>query len=387
MSAYAGGRTFEEQVRYIIQGVAGGGTALTDFNPLSVIRTICEAMAIVGERISEEMLARVAEAIDRAAYRSFGFPRLLARRATTTLVISRADTAFLQVVPAGTFVRVPGTTRQYATAVELRLPAGTASATVPALAAYPGAFYNTAALTVAEFVSTVPGAALQVSNPVAVTNGDDDETDEARRVRFNDYITGIHRSTAAAIEHGARTAVLTDEVGNELERVRGAQVHDAYGVARCWVWDGQAPLAPSDPVVAAFDLAGAGASTALVAEAQRVVNGYYDARLGRHVTGYKAAGVIVNLRPATLRVQPVNAVVYLAPGYTMNMVSETIVANLLNAFGRLTVGATALRLNDLRQAVGFTRGVIDHQFLNPTADVPGGDGIAIVPGSFGVMLG
>jgi len=97
--------------------------------------------------------------------------------------------------------------------------------------------------------------------------------------------------------------------------------------------------------------------------------------------------VIVNLRPATLRVQPVNVVVYLAPGYTMNMVTETIVANLHSAFGRLTVGATTLRLNDLRQAVGFTRGVIDHQFLNPVADVPGGDGIAIVPGSFGLMLG
>lgn len=386
MSGTFGGNMFEEQLRYIVQGFAQGAAQVTDFNPLSVIRTLCEAAAIAGERIEEEMLARIADGVDQAAYRSFGFGRLLARRAVATLLVSRSNTGSDQTIAGGTLVRVPGTARQYATTQAVTLLAGTAQAALPVVAVEPGARYNTAANTVTEFLVAPGGAALTLTNPTAIQSGADDESDEARRVRFRDYIQAIHRATPNAVAYGARQAALYDDYGNITEQVRFAQVGDGYGVAPCWVWNGVAPAATTTPDGAAVDVVGGGASAALVRRAQQIINGYIDQASGQYIPGYKAAGVIVTVQAATLRVQPISLALSLRPGFTINMVAPTVEAALRTRFATRDVGTTPLRLSELRLLVGSVRGLADHEFLNPTADVAGGDGIAIVPGAIGQVL-
>jgi hypothetical protein len=220
-----------------------------------------------------------------------------------------------------------------------------------------------------------------------VTNGTDDETDEQRMGRFARWVVSIHRGTPPAIEYGATTATILDGNGNVVERVVSARLRDAYAIANCWIWNGDTTLAATSPEQPRFDEVATGASAALVARAQQVVNGYYDSATGAPVEGYKPAGVVVTVRAATRRVQPVNLIIYVGEGYSLSLVAESIRFAIREVFARQRIGSPLLRLNDLRQAIGLTRGVIDHTFLNPVADIPGGEGIVIVPGAIGLAQG
>lgn len=387
MVATFGGRTQDEATRYMIQSAAASHGELTDYNPNAVIRTFFEAVALMCERLEEEALAEVAEGIDTAAYRAFGFPQRLATQAAGVILLTRTDTTQEQTIAAGTLVRVPATTRQYATVQAVTLDAGIAAATVPIVAVLPGTFYNTPIGTISQWVIAPSGAAITPSNPSAITSGTDDETDEERRVRFGEYMASIHRATPFAMEYGAKLAVVTDPNGIPIERVREAQVRDRYALTNCWIWNGQGANVATTPEQAPVDVLGGGASAALVAWAQRVIDGYRHPATGAPVEGYKAAGIVVNVKAATLRVQPVNAIIYVQSGYALADIAESIRAAIRATFARQRVGAPLLRLNDLRQAIGLTRGVIDHALLNPTTDVGGGDGIVIVPGSIGLIQG
>lgn len=350
-----GGRTHEQLVRYMSQEVVANAATVTDLNPLSVLRTLVEIAALLGERWEEELLVRVAEGIDRSTYRSFGFPQLTAARAYGVLRIERVDTAEAQVVPRGTQVRVPGTSRTYTTQADATLAIGEDTVDVTLLADAPGSAHNTNADTVTEFLVTPAGAELTATNPAAILSGRDDETDETRRVRFSEWVQTIHRATADAISYGAATARLLDASGIPVESVRSAQTVDELlpGTATCYIWNGEVyeALAPA-------------ASPELRAEAQRVVDGY-TALDGAKVPGYKAAGAAVTVAAATIVPVDVAVEVYPAPGWTLAMVRDSVEVAIENVFARQRVGDPYLRLADLRNAVGGVRGIVDHAFGSP----------------------
>lgn len=387
MVATFGGRTQEELARYGMQSIAAGRTLLTDFNPNSVARTLIEVMALLAERLEEEAMAEVAEGIDRSSYRSFGFAQRLATQATGVILLSRTDTSQSQTIPAGSLVRVPATTRQYATTQAVTLDVGIASLTVGVIATLPGSFYNTPAATISEWIMQPGGATIVVSNPSAIVNGTDDETDEERRVRFGQFIASLPRATPFAVEYGARSATILDAQGNVVQQVMSVQIRDAYAITRAWIWDGQGTILTTTPSDAPVDEVGAGATTALVARTQQVIDGYRDPATGAPVPGYKAAGIVCEVRAATRRVQPVSALIYTETGYTLGDIIEAVRSAIRGVFARQGVGTPILRLNDLREAIGLTRGVIDHAILNPPADVAGGDGVIIVPGAIGLTQG
>lgn len=356
----AGGRTFESLLRYLGQQITASGGTVTDLNRLSVLRTLAEIMALLGERWEEELAVVAAEGIDRATYRSFGFPQQPATKAYGQVVFSRIDTALAQTIPAGTVVRVPSSSRRFVTYLAATLGVGESSVTVGVLAEGVGAIWNTNAATITEIVTTVGGAALTVTNVADISTGGDEQTDEDRREAFARYIASIHRATADAIEYGARTAELLDAFGVPTEAIASAQTVDTAipGVATCYAWDG-VTTNPALPAISAL----------LQAQGQRVIDGYVDVS-GLRVPGYKAAGAVVNLVPATIRAVPVTVAVYPAPGWTLAMVEEGVRAAIARVFARLAVGDPLLRASDIRNAVGAIRGVIDHDTVTPRTVSP-----------------
>lgn len=371
MSASVGvGRTTQEIVRYMAQEAAGDGQAVTDVNPLSVFRTLMESFAVEGERLEENFVVGLAEGVERSTYRSFDFPVLAATRASGVLRVTRTVTAAALTVPAGTRALVPNSTKVYQTLDAIVLGIGVATGTGRIQAIDPGLFANTPASTVTQLVSGQ--GALVVTNEAAVGGGADEENDEQRKLRFKDYVAAIHRGTPDAVATGARSAALYDGGGNVTERVRSAQVTDGYAIATCYVYNG-------DPATVA--------SSDLLARAQQIIDGYTDGMTGALVAGYKAAGVAIAVRAATVRPQAVSAILYLATGWTFNMVQAGVEAAIRAVFAQLAVGSALLRLNDLRQAIGSVPGVIDHGFVIPVADVAGGDGIIIALSSLALAQG
>jgi hypothetical protein len=370
--AVAGGRTAEQFVRYLAQQVAASGSAATDFNRLSVLRTIAELQALLGERFEEELLVMTAEGIDRAAYRSFGFNAQPAAKAYGTITFRRtftgsdlvAGTTIAAVsIPLNTIVRVTNTAKNFSTYQNVTFAAFTQNGITPyqeltttIVATGAGSAWNTNAGTITEIVSSI-----QVSQGVlsSVNNGDiitgaNDEDDEQRRLRFSAYIQGIHRATSDAIEYGIlQNAVLLDSYGVITEKVSSAQVIDGAlaGTATCYVWNGAASTAPAT-------------SPTLHLLAQKIINGYIDNDGFRH-SGFKAAGANITISDATIVPASVSVSVYPAPGMTLELVKEGVRAAILRVFARMNVGDDSLKLSDLRYAVGTVRGIIDHAFAYP----------------------
>lgn len=366
----AGTRTAEELVRYELEAMAAQSASPLDANPLSLIRTIAEGNATLAERWEEEMLVRIAEAIERATYRSFDFPVLPAAKAQGEATFSRASTVASQTLAIGAVLRVPNSLKQYRTLDAVTLGIGVSSGTARILADSAGVFANVTAGTVTELLTQPTGVAWMATNEEPVAGGRDSESDEERHIRFEVFIQHIHRATPDALVGGAMTVALYDGGGNVLEAVKDAQVADTWGLAEVTIWNGSAS-APA-------------ASDDLLNRTREVLLGYTDGE-GNLVPGYKAAGVGLAVAAATILPVDVTVAIYPQDGYQVNMIAPSVEASLLAVFGRQRLGADKLRLNDLRQAIGLTRGVIDHVLNTPTADVPGGDGIIVVPGVITIL--
>lgn len=372
MSVVAGTRTAEQLVRYFAQVFAAQGQEVSDFNPASVVRTIGEGVATLGERWEEELLVRVAEGIRRSTYRSFDLTLLPASKAQGVATFSRTDTAASQTLAAGAVLRVPNSLKEYVTLDAVTLGIGVASGTSRIQARSEGFFANTAAGTITDILTPPTGALWTVVNLQAIDSGKDVETDEERVLRFRDYVQSIHRATADALAHGARTAAILDVDGNVIEAVRDAQVVETYGQAQVLVWNGSF-VAPA-------------ASTDLLARVDEVLRGYTDGE-GNLVPGYKAAGITLEVAAGTIQAVPVTVAIYPEEGYSLTQIEPSVRASILSVFSRQRLGASRLRINDLRQAIGLTRGVIDLALTTPTADVAGGPGVILTPGTITILLG
>lgn len=371
MSVVAGTRTAEQLVRYFVQAFVAQGPTGTDFNPLSVLRSIAEGDATLAERWEEELLVRVADGIRSSTFRSFEIGLLAATKATGSATFARTDTAASQTLNAGTTLRVPNSLKEYTTLDTVVMGIGVSSGTSRIRATSEGFFENTAAGTITDILTPPSGAAWTVLNPQPIDNGQDVETDEGRALRFRDFVLAIHRATVDAVALGARTAALLDGGGNVLEAVRDAQTFDDYGIATVYIWNGSttAPAASAD----------------LITRAVQVIIGYTDDD-GNLVPGYKAAGVALAVRAATIVPVPVTVAIDPQDGYSITQVAPSVTQAILSVFARQRLGQAKLRLNDLRQAIGLTRGVVDHVLNAPTGDVAGGAGIILVPGPLTVLL-
>ncbi|HQT78264.1 MAG: hypothetical protein B7Z80_14200 [Rhodospirillales bacterium 20-64-7] len=199
-----------------LQGSAG---ALLDVSVGSVIRALFEANASVALWLQWLILqvlrttrAATATGSDLDTWMNdFGLTRLPACAATGLVTFSRFTNSLPASVPIGTIVKTADTTLSFSVTADTTLstwqvasntyliPAGITAATLPVICLTDGSAGNVLANTVTIIASSLPGVD-QVANPAGFSNGQDAETDDAFRLRFQNYLGSLSRATLLSVE-------------------------------------------------------------------------------------------------------------------------------------------------------------------------------------------
>jgi hypothetical protein len=181
---------------------------------------------------------------------------------------------------------------------------------------------------------------VTVTNARDIRTGTDLETDDQRANRFQQFINSLHRGDTRALVYGAKTATIIDAYGYVQEQVMKAQLVEGTGSNMIYIDNGYYTT-----------------STDLVASCQEIIDGYIDSN-GIEVTGYKAAGIPTSIVACSYLSQSITATVSPRPGYTFNMIQQSVVRAITDLVQSLDVGQT-LTVQDLNNAIGSTPGVLN----------------------------
>lgn len=366
----------------LIERVASGTSQLTDFNVGSKIRTMLEAFSQELETLYLQMFRGILEGIDTGVYNSFDFPLLPATSAsgqlTFSLTVSGATTPVAPTanipIPAGfrlmipvqaTIGLIPGMAPSgtvYSVANNVVWPAGKSSFSTTAVCNLPGLVGNTIANSITSFVDNlpvIPGATYSVTNTAPFNNGQDQENQASRKARFSQYLQSLARGTLTAVEYGALQAVVEDNNGNITEQVKKVYAVEPY------ILDGSKPTGHCDVYV--YNGIGS-TSAALVANAQKIINGYVDAN-GNKIPGYKPAGTIVTVFAAVEQPQNVTLSTSWLPSYSLTTAVQSQIAGAIQQYFQSLGPGDTLLYNKLVEICMETTGIYDIVFSTPTADV------------------
>jgi uncharacterized phage protein gp47/JayE len=332
-----------------------------------------------------DMGKAVGEDLDELAERlnSDLISRQTAFKATTNVVFSRVNTTGAKTVYAGTEVQVPGEGLIFVTLEDGTAADGVASTgNVSVQAKAAGTDYNVDPDTITGFVNK-PSGFDSVTNPAAVTNGSDRESNDAFRARILLFLKSLSRATPTALEYAALST--TDSSTGERV-VYAAVVEDIInrGEVTIYVDDGTGTIAEDDSVTGETVIASATGGevdlyldnvpvnpyesytiklnaspltegtdytldksrghiklttalsatdtvtadytyyTGLIAECQKIVNG--DPNDRENYPGYRAAGVRVSVLPPTVVWMTYVADITVQQGYSQTAVATKVEA-------------------------------------------------------------
>jgi hypothetical protein len=366
----------ETRTQQMIDWFSGICQTITDFIIGSKIRSKFETLAVEMEAQDFAFYQAVKKAIPVSIYQAFIFALLSAIKASGVVTFSAAVSANYIKIPARTQIATLATDNQpekvYEVVADTYLTAGNTTVQVAVVAVTAGAIGNTPANTITVMKSTVSGI-TGITNAAALTNGLDRETEDQRKVRFQQFISTLVRATISAVEYGAKTAQLLDSNGAVTEQVILAKVIEPYignpslpaGSINCYIYNGSG-----------------GTSDALVAMAQQVVDGYIDGN-GTTIPGYKAAGVICTVAKAVE--VPTNITLTVTAESTQTTAQKTaiqtsIIATLTAFIQTLGMGETLLNSKIVELAMGID-GVYNVVLTAPSADTTVADDHIITPGT------
>lgn len=353
----------------MINWMRGVTNKITDFNVGGVARTLVEAPAAEIDELYQQMFIGLREAIPVSVYNSFDFARIEAVAATglVRVIITAADTDVF--IPSGTVFTTPANQVSYTSTQDVTIAAGDTYADVPVAAGSAGIVGNLVAGSTFT-PSPTPDNFVSASNLTGFINGVDQESDEARKVRFNAFIASLNRGTLAALDYGLKTTVLHDAQGNATERVVSTAIVEP------WIADNTQPIA----LVNCYIHNGAGGtSSALVTRAREVLYGYYEED-GTAVPGWKAAGVKVEVYAATEQALNVTGALTVLAGYVeadLIAAAELAVASYIK---NLPIGITAV-LAEIIAIVMEIEGVYNFVPSTPTADTTAASNVKLMPGT------
>lgn len=363
-------KDFRSITRSMINWMRASTDKITDYGVGSVARTMLEAPAAELDQLYQEMFHAIAEAIPAATYRSFDFQKLPAHAASGEVTFTASTPATSQIViPAGTRVKNSAGNVVYETQVDGVIDIGETQVTVLVVATVAGAAGNALPGTITQIDGAIVGVD-SVTNLSAFTNGRDEETEDERKVRFQSFISTLPRGTLSAIRYGASTTRLMDENGLIIEFVRMVEVIEPFRET------GTGEIA----LIEVYIHNGvSGASPALVAETQKVIDGYRRED-GTTVPGWKAAGVRCVVYPATEVSQDVVGVIRLAGGYEADQVIPRAERSVRDYLTGLGIGATSV-LTEIIRIIKSVDGVYDVELVSPTANLEVSKSEKIVPGT------
>jgi hypothetical protein len=358
----------ETIVARMITWFAGVQSQITDFLPGSKIRTEFEAIAVEIEYQYAQFYGAIKKAIAVSIYTSFGFtlrPPIPASGYVTFI----ATSAPTQDIIISTGSQVSSTSQTYVTTAAAVLIAGATTVSVPVVCVSAGTIGN-ADISVINTLKTAIAGIASVDNPAAVINGLDWETEEQRQARFQKFIASLSRATDAANEYGATTVRLLGAGGDVIEYVADAKVVGppvtAVSHFNLYIWNGIG-VASSD----------------LVAETQKIIDGYLDAN-NNPVAGYKAAGDVCTVASVQTVVGNVSLEISPMPGAIQNILRPQIIRTVSVYIQSLPIGQGFV-LNELIRRVKNLAGVSDLTVIGyPTAYIDAGH--ILVPGTIDVVF-
>lgn len=296
----------------MLNHMRGATTKITDLMPGSVSRTLVEAPAVEIEELYLQIFNGLREAIPVATFKSFGFDKLPAKYARGFVSVSRATPpAASFTIPAGTeFTSSDG--RAYLSTQDVIWLTSATSVRIPVIAEATGLAYNISSGSIT--ASATLDSSYTISNS-AINNGRNVETDAEREQRFADYIASLSRGTNYACLYAAESATLTDEAGNIQEYVTRSGYTEIAGYVKIFIYSSAGLPSPD-----------------LIAQGQRIINGWVDADTGKPVPGYRSGGVRVDVIAMTELEIPLDARVTMQPGYELN---EAVKQNIADEFATL----------------------------------------------------
>lgn len=353
----------------MINHMKGTQTELTDFSVGSVARTMVEAPAIEIDEFYQQMVNGLTEAIPVATYRSFNFNNLDAVSASGIIVLNIAAQATDVLIPATTVFSFSGGSTGYSSLADVIISAGNTTANVLCAAVTAGTVGNIARDQIFT-VAPLPNGFVSATNPRAFSNGSDAETPDQMKQRFINYVSTLQRGTIAAIEYGLGTARIYDSSGIQIEGVASAKVIEPY------VLDNTQPTG----FVNGYIHNGVGSTTSdLVAEAQKIVDGYVDGS-GNKVPGYKAAGVVVVVAAATEVPLNVTGAITTDTGYVHSDLVAQAASIITNYISSLGIGGTFIWAEAIALIMNIP-GISNFSLTAPTADVASTNSQKLVPGT------
>lgn len=347
-------------------------TKVTDFNIGSVVRTLIEAVAAEIDELYQQMFIGLREAIPVSVYNSFSFGRIEAVAASGLVRVTIAAAETDVFIPSGTTFSVAGSSVTYTATQDRTIAAGNTQVDVPVVAGASGVVGNLAAGS-AFTMSPTPDGFLSATNMTGLINGVDQETDEARKLRFNAFIASLNRGTVVALEYGLKLTVLRDASGNETERVI------TTAIVEPWLDDPEEPIS----LVKCYVHNGAGGtSPSLVNQAREVLYGYYEED-GAAVPGWKAAGVQVEVYAATEQALAVAGVLTELAGYVKADLVDQAELAVANYIKMLPIGATAVR-SEIIAIVMNIEGVYNFVPSAPVGDTAVAKNVKLMPGAIAI---
>ena len=292
-------KPFAEITRNMISAARGASPRLTDYQRGSVARTLLEAPAVVVEDLYHEIFLGLKAAIPVATFNSFDFQPLPAARARGYVsVTSRTPRADSFTIPDGTeFLTLSGA--RYISLGDVVWASGESAVVVRVEAEFDGMAGNAPAGAIIRSPA-FDGAPVTISNQ-AMTSGRDAESLDERSARFADFIAALSRGTMTACLYAAKQATVLDASGRISEYVTRSSVDERQGAVRIYL--ASAIGAPSPQ---------------LLANAQRILDGWEDPDTGLPVAGFRPVGVNVTVLPMTVRVVRMSISVGLLPGRVMS---------------------------------------------------------------------
>ena len=177
---------------------------VTDFNIGSVARTLVESVAIEIDELYQQMLHGLLEAIPVSTYATFGFERLDPIAASGLIRFGRdSNNGPGLLIPALTQIQSSNGGLVYETTGESLLPQNTQWIDVTARCVTPGVIGNCPPVVLNSLRTPVDGIDW-VYNPVGFDNGADQESDDARKLRFRDWVSTLARTTTAGVQEGVQ---------------------------------------------------------------------------------------------------------------------------------------------------------------------------------------
>jgi hypothetical protein len=281
----------------MINHARGVTKRISDWLPGSVSRTLVEAPAVEIEELYLQIFTGLREAIPVAVFKSFKFENLPAKYARGFVTVQSQDALTEdKLILVDTEFRTDDG-RVYLSTELKTIVAGQTTVVVPVSASASGSAYNASAGSINSCPSL--GAGYLISNS-AISTGSDVETDNEKEARFAEYVESLSRGTNAACLFAAKSAVISDDLGNALEYVTRTGSIETPGYLKIFI----------------YSSAGV-PSTGLISKAQSIINGSRDVDTQKIIPGYRSGGIRVDILPMVERAVSLSAQVEMLTGYEL----------------------------------------------------------------------